>query len=93
MLTTSQISGLSVLETPADTHLYPGYSFGFWISDPSLYPGSNGPEVSDEGALGCTPWIDFDLGYSAVLLIKADGETGREIWNAIRPLIIDQLSH
>lgn len=93
IMTTSQLSGVSILETPADTKLYPGYSFGFWISDPSLYPGSQGPEVSDQGAFGCTPWIDFDLGYSAILLIRDRGETGREIWNAIRPLIIDQLSH
>lgn len=93
MMSTSQISGVPILNTPADISLYPGYSFGFWISDPSLYPGSTGPEISDQGAFGCTPWIDFGLGYSAILLIKDSGETGREIWNAIRPIIIEQLSH
>lgn len=51
-----------------------------------------GPELSDQGAFGCTPWVDFGLGYSAVLLIKDRTRTGTEIWNAIRPIIIQELS-
>ena len=77
--------------SPGEDDLLLGYSFGFWISDPSIHPGSNGPELSDQGAFGCTPWVDFDLGYSAVLLIKDRTRTGTEIWNAIRPIIIEEI--
>jgi CubicO group peptidase (beta-lactamase class C family) len=91
MMSTSQISGLPLLRSPGEDDLLLGYSFGFWISDPSLYPGSNGPELSDQGAFGCTPWVDFDLGYSAVLLLKDRTRTGTEIWNAIRPIIIEEI--
>ena len=91
MMTTSQISGLPLLRSPGEDDLLLGYSFGFWISDPSIHPGSNGPELSDQGAFGCTPWVDFDLGYSAVLLIKDRTRTGIEIWNAIRPIIIEEI--
>jgi hypothetical protein len=69
MMSTSQIAGLPLLRSPGEDDLLLGYSFGFWISDPSIHPGSNGPELSDQGAFGCTPWVDFDLDYSAVLLI------------------------
>lgn len=93
MMSTSQISGLPLLRSPGEDDLLLGYSFGFWISDPSIHPGSNGPELSDQGAFGCTPWVDFDLEYSAVLLIKDRTRTGTEIWNAIRPIIIQELSH
>lgn len=91
MMSTSQISGLPLLRSPGEDDLLLGYSFGFWISDPSIHPGSNGVELSDQGAFGCTPWVDFDLGYSAVLLIKDRTRTGTEIWNAIRPIIIEKL--
>lgn len=93
MMSTSQISGLPLLRSPGKDDLLLGYSFGFWISDPSIHPGSHGPELSDRGAFGCTPWVDFDLGYSAILLIKDRGRTGTEIWNAIRPIIIQEFSH
>jgi len=92
MLSTSQIDGLPLLRSPGEDDLLLGYSFGFWVSDPSLHPGSNGPELSDQGAFGCTPWVDFDLGYSAVLLIKDRTRTGTEIWNAIRPIIIQEFT-
>ncbi|MEW6085733.1 MAG: serine hydrolase [Chloroflexota bacterium] len=90
MMSTSQISGLPLSRSPGEDDLLLGYSFGFWVSDPSIHPGSNGPELSDQGAFGCTPWVDFDLGYSAVLLIKDRTRTGTEIWNAIRPIIIEE---
>ena len=88
MMKTNQTAGLPILRSPGEDEGMIGYSFGFWISDPSLHPGSKGPELNDQGAFGCTPWVDFDLGYSAVLLINKNGETGREIWNAVRPIII-----
>ena len=92
MMKTNQTAGLPILRSPGEDEGMVGYSFGFWISDPSLHPGSVGPELNDQGAFGCTPWVDFDLGYSAVLLIKDNAETGREIWNAVRPIIIGQLA-
>jgi CubicO group peptidase (beta-lactamase class C family) len=91
MMSTSQIKGLPILRSPGEDYLLLGYSFGFWISDPSIHPGSNGPELSDPGAFGCTPWVDFDLGYAAVLLIKASTRKGADIWNTIRPSIIAEL--
>jgi len=91
MMSTSQIKGLPILRSPGEDYLLLGYSFGFWISDPSIHPGSNGPELSDPGAFGCTPWVDFDLGYAAVLLIKASTRKGRIVWNTIRPSIIAEL--
>lgn len=90
-LETNQIRGRNVRYSPVDSALYPGYSFGFFISDASLHPGSAGPEFSDPGLFGTTPWIDEDLGYGAVLLIDKDSATGLGMWNAVRPLIIAAL--
>ncbi len=90
VMKTNQIEGLPVVRSPGGEDL-PGYSFGWWISDPSLHPGSEGPELSDQGAFGCTPWIDFGPGYGAVLLIKDRTSTGTAIWNAVRPVILEQL--
>lgn len=88
---TSQISGLPIVYTPADS-THPGYSYGWFIATPSLHPGSAGPEITDEGLFGTTPWIDFDVGYGAALFIQSsitDGQaTGTEIQNGVRPLIL-----
>lgn len=92
MMAVSQISGLPRLRSPGEDDLLLGYSFGFWISDPSLHPGSLGPELSDQGAFGCTPWVDLDRDYSAVLLIQDRTRTGTEIWNSLRPIIIAALN-
>ena len=89
-MTQDQKGSLPVINSPGGTAL-PGYSFGWWISDPSLYPGSSGPELSDQGAFGCTPWIDLDLSYTAIILIQSRTGTGTEIWNAVRPLVIEQV--
>lgn len=75
---------------------YPGYSFGLFFSAPSLYAPSIGPEFSDPGSYGTTPWIDLDSGssatpgpaaYAAILLIDNGPATpvGIDIWNAVRP--------
>jgi CubicO group peptidase (beta-lactamase class C family) len=90
-----QIAGLEKLRTPGKTTLT-GYSFGWWHSDPAYLsqqaqPQTVGPELSDQGLFGSTPWIDKDLNYSAVLLIFNRTQTGTEIWNDIRPLIVAQI--
>jgi CubicO group peptidase (beta-lactamase class C family) len=85
-----QKGGLPVVNSPGGTAL-PGYSFGWWISDPILHPGSPGPELSDQGAFGCTPWVDLGAGYGAIVLIQDRTSTGTEIWNAVRPLILEEL--
>lgn len=90
-LLTDQIAGKPKQYTPSDAALYPGYTFGFFISDSSLHPGSAGPEFSDPGLFGTTPWIDQDLGYGAVLLINKDTATGLAMWDTVRPLIIAAL--
>lgn len=92
-LRTNQIAGRIVRYSPADSSLYPGYTFGFFISDESLHPGSAGPEFSDPGLFGPTPWIDDDLDDGAVLLISKDQSPGTAMWNAVRPRIIATLKN
>ena len=94
-LETNEIQGLPEAFTPfpfGQARNYPGYGLGLWISSPSLYPGSPGPEFSDPGAYGTSPWIDNGLSYGAVILINQDVPTGLAMWNAARPLIINQLT-
>jgi len=86
----NQVEGIPTFRSPGGEAL-PGYSFGWWHSAPSEHPESNGPELSDPGAFGCTPWIDLDLNYSAVLLIFKNTQTGTQIWHEIRPLITEQI--
>jgi hypothetical protein len=95
----NNIAGLPITFTPADPALYPGYGLGVFLTSPSLYSGSPGPEFSDPGVLGATPWFDPGLGYAAVLFIApnlASGESGdvigRQMWNQVRPIIINQLA-
>ncbi|NKF20845.1 serine hydrolase domain-containing protein [Solimonas marina] len=91
--TENQVADLPVYYTPVpDGSGLNGYSFGFWISDAANYPGSNGPEISDPGLLGTTPWLDFDKSYTAVVLITSDTDTGIAMWNAARTQILDQLN-
>jgi CubicO group peptidase (beta-lactamase class C family) len=91
----NQIVGVEKLRSPGGTTLT-GYSFGWWHSDPAHLaqqpqPQTGGPELSDQGLFGCTPWIDKSLNYSAIILIFHRTQTGTEIWNEIRPLIIEQI--
>jgi CubicO group peptidase (beta-lactamase class C family) len=89
---TNQIAGLRVYFTPvpADSGLN-GYSFGWWISDAGQHPGSAGPELSDPGILGTTPWLDFDQRYTAILLLTSTTDIGVAMWEAARPDIMAQL--
>jgi CubicO group peptidase (beta-lactamase class C family) len=92
----NQIAGIEKLRSPGRAALT-GYSFGWWHSDPAYLalqpqPQTTGLELSDQGLFGCTPWIDKGLNYSAILLIFNDTQTATEIWNAIRPLIIEQIN-
>ncbi len=94
LMKTDQVDGLPILFAPflqQARQNFDGYSFGFWISAPAQHPGSAGPELSDPGLLGTTPWLDDDLGYGAVLLLDDRTREGLEIWDAVRPLIIQRL--
>lgn len=94
-ITANQINGLPVAFAPFPAERvdsYPGYGLGVFISAPSLHPGSNGPEYSDPGLFGATPWIDSDLGYGGVLLIQSTTIAGLDLWNALRPTIIRQIT-
>ncbi|MDE0853318.1 MAG: serine hydrolase [Nevskia sp.] len=94
-LTGNQIQGLPNVYNPFPADAagdYPGYGLGVFISTPALYKPSPGPEYSDPGLYGAVPWFDNGLGYGAVLLINQDTSTGLAMWNAARPLIIQQLS-
>ncbi|WP_169577669.1 serine hydrolase domain-containing protein [Sinimarinibacterium sp. CAU 1509] len=91
VLKQNQIEGLPILFAPFTMSArsnFDGYTLGFWISDASQYPGSPGPEFSDPGLFGTTPWIDDGLGYGAVILIDDRTQTGLDMWAAVRPLII-----
>lgn len=73
-----------------------GYSFGWWHTSPQFLaqqtaPQTPGLELSDQGAFGCTPWIDLEHNYTAIILIQKQTSTGTAIWNEIRPLIIEQM--
>jgi CubicO group peptidase (beta-lactamase class C family) len=95
-LTTNQIAGLPNAYTPFSSSAapdYPGYTMSLFISAPLLYqPQSPGPEFSDPGLYGTTPWFDTGTGYGAVILIDQDNQTGLDMWNAVRPLILQQLT-
>lgn len=73
-----------------------GYSFGWWHSDPAYLgqqpsPRTSGPELSDQGAFGATPWVDLGLNYAAVLLVNKRTQSATELWDQIRPLIVEQI--
>ena len=91
----NQTSGLPVLFEPFPDGResdYPSYGLGVFLSAPRLHPGSSGPEYSDPGLFGATPWIDTGLGYGGVLLIENTTENGLNLWDALRPGIIRQLT-
>lgn len=75
---------------PADSALK-GYSFGWWIRDIAQASPSRGPELGAPGSNGSVPWIDFDKGYAAVLLLDADRETGLRLQAVLRSLIAEQI--
>lgn len=90
-----QIAGLPVLYAPfPDARLadFPGYGLGMFLSAAAKHPGSAGPEFSDPGLFGATPWIDLSLGYGAVLLIENTTLTGLALWDELRPSIITELT-
>lgn len=92
-VSSDQIGLRPVLFKPvADDSELNEYSNGWWISEQSAHPGSNGPELSAPGLFGATPWMDFDKDYSATLWILKTTDTGTTIRSSIRPLILDQLN-
>lgn len=92
---TDQKGSLPVVNSPGGTFLT-GYSFGWWHSGTSYLqsqpqPQTPGLELSDPGAFGCTPWLDLEHNYTAIILIQKQTSTGLAIWNDVRPLIIEQM--
>lgn len=77
---------------------YPLYGLGFFLDKNTLFPGSPGPEVSSQGLFGATPWVDFGLGYGAILLLMEDNnssavpQTSIDLWNQLRDGIIAELN-
>lgn len=87
---------------------YPYYGLGFFLEAPPLYQDedyySPGPEVSDQGLYGTTPWLDFGLDYTAVLVLDEEAtptgatpstsapstalQKGVALWNELRPWLI-----
>lgn len=94
---TDQKRDLPVVNSPGGSTLT-GYSYSWWHSSSSYLqsqpqPQTPGLELSDQGAFGCTPWIDLEYNYTAILLIQDQTSTGTMIWNQIRPLIIEQMQN
>lgn len=92
---TDQRRGLTAINNPGGTRLT-GYSYGWWHTDPAYLqsqpaPRTPGPELSDQGAFGCTPWIDFEHNYTAMILVNSNVPTATIIWNDARPLIVEQM--
>ena len=94
---TDQRRGLTALNNPGGNRLTK-YSYGWWHSaDDYLQsqpaPTTPGLELSDQGAFGCTPWIDFEYNFTAIILVNSNVPTATVIWNDIRPLIIAQMQN
>lgn len=94
---TDRRRGLTALNNPGGNRLT-GYSYGWWHSDPAYLqiqptPTTPGPELSDQGAFGCTPWIDFEHNYTAIILVNSNVATATVIWNDVRPLIVAQMQN
>jgi CubicO group peptidase (beta-lactamase class C family) len=89
--TVNEIEGATVIVKPGDVTA-DGYAFGWWQEDPAEHPGSAGPEISAPGAFGTVPWIDYDRGYRATLVLRqADESTGIELQQTIRSILLDAL--
>ena len=89
-VTADQISPRLMFGKPVDGSL-DGYSNGWWLSAEDAHPGSAGPELSDPGLFGATPWMDFDKDYSAALWVVKDTASGVALWRQLRPLILQQI--
>ncbi|WP_028080762.1 serine hydrolase domain-containing protein [Solimonas soli] len=90
---TDQITGLPVYYTPVPQgSALNGYSFGWWLTDSDAIGGSAGPELSDPGLLGTTPWMDYDQRYTAALLLTSTTDIGIAMWHAARTDILAQLN-
>lgn len=94
---TDQRRGLPALNNPGGNRSTE-YSYGWWHTATEYLqsqpqPQTPGLELSDQGALGCTPWIDFEHNYTAILLINRNVPTATAIWNDLRPLIIEQMQN
>lgn len=94
---TDQRRGLTALNNPGGTRLT-GYSYGWWHTDPSYLrsqpaPVTPGPEFSDQGAFGCTPWIDLEHNYTAIILVNSNVLNATIVWNDARPLIVAQMQN
>lgn len=94
---TDQKRDLPVANSPGG-NILTGYSYGWWHSAASYLqsqpaPQTVGLELSDQGAFGCTPWIDLEHNYAAIILIQRTTVNGTIIWNGIRPLIIEQMQN
>lgn len=58
---------------PLDWH----YGFGFWIECdqvPFNKSCANNPTISSTGLFGFTPWVDFSMGYWAIIAVDENGE-------------------
>jgi CubicO group peptidase (beta-lactamase class C family) len=98
-LESNQIAGdtyepIPFLSPSQQSYFAPEYTLGLFVTNPVEYSsaGSPGPEFSDPGLYGTTPWLDAGLGYAAIILINQDVSTGLEMWTAVRPITIAQVA-
>jgi CubicO group peptidase (beta-lactamase class C family) len=96
-LETSQIGNATfdpASSLPGGTaNYFSGYTFGLFITAPSQYAnaGTPGPEFSDPGLYGATPWFDTGKNYAAIILINQDTVTGLNMLTAVRPVVVTAL--
>jgi CubicO group peptidase (beta-lactamase class C family) len=62
---------------------FEGYGLGWWID--RAHPGV----FADPGVYGAFPWLDLPRNYGAFLALEADGNTGAELWQSVKPLLDD----
>jgi len=62
-----------------------GYGLGWWLEE--LDDKGVAKRINAAGVFGTVPWIDFDKGYAAILLMNATQKTGEHLAAKIRPMI------
>ena len=61
-----------------------GYGLGWWLEEPD--DKGVAKRINAAGTFGTVPWIDFDRGYAAILMMNATQKVGADLAAKIRPM-------